>query len=65
MYVLGISGYSHDSSCALLSEGKIVAIPLRAPSIARTIGIVTRRGHSLSPVAESLARMIRTYFDAL
>ncbi|WP_267359177.1 MULTISPECIES: LysR family transcriptional regulator [unclassified Methylobacterium] len=46
-------------------EGKIVAVPLRAPSIARTIGIVTRRNHTLSPVAESLARMIQAYFNAL
>lgn len=26
MYILGISGYSHDSSCALLHDGQIIAL---------------------------------------
>ena len=46
-------------------EAKIVAVPLRAPSIARTIGIVARRNDTLSPVAESLSQMIQAYFNAL
>ena len=46
-------------------EGGIVAVPVRGPSISRTIGIVTRRGHTLSPLAESLSRAIRDYFASL
>ena len=43
----------------------LVAVPLRAPSIARTIGIVTRRGHTLSPPAERLARLFRDHFQSV
>lgn len=46
-------------------EGGIVAVPVRGPSISRSIGIVTRRGHTLSPLAESLSRAIRDYFGTL
>lgn len=43
----------------------LVAVPLRGPSISRTIGIVTRRGHTLTPQGESLSRAIRGYFATL
>jgi DNA-binding transcriptional LysR family regulator len=43
----------------------LVAVPLRAPSIARTIGIVTRRGHILSPPADRLTRIFRQYFHTV
>lgn len=43
----------------------LVAVPLRGPSISRTIGIVTRRGHTLSSPAERLARIFREYFQTV
>ncbi|CAA2137731.1 LysR family transcriptional regulator [Methylobacterium bullatum] len=46
-------------------QSGLVAVPVRAPSLSRTIGVVTRRGVSLSPVADSLSRAIRDYFAAI
>jgi DNA-binding transcriptional LysR family regulator len=43
----------------------IVAMPLRNPGIVRTIGIIARRGHPMSPAAETLARLVQTHFRKL
>ncbi len=42
----------------------IAALPLRNPGIVRTLGILTRRGASLSPAAETLAALIGTHLKA-
>lgn len=39
----------------------IAAVPLQRPSVARTIGILSRRGVPLSPAAETLAELIRRH----
>ena len=43
----------------------IVAVPLRSPGIVRTIGMVSRRGHPLSPAAETLSKLIQDHFRKL
>ena len=41
----------------LADEPGLAAVTLRNPGIARTIGIISRRGHPLSPAATTLARL--------
>lgn len=40
----------------------IVGVPIRNPSVSRTIGILTRRGVSLSPPAEKLRDLVQREF---
>ena len=42
----------------------IVAIPLRAPSVTRTLGIVTRKGVPLKPPARQLLKLIAAALKA-
>ena len=43
----------------------LVAIPLRNPSVSRTLGIVVKRGLPVSKPAQVLIDLIQTYFRAL
>jgi len=40
----------------------VVAIPIRNPSVVRTIGIITRKGIPLSPPAEALCALVQREF---
>jgi DNA-binding transcriptional LysR family regulator len=40
----------------------LVAIPLRNPSVSRTVGIVLRRGQPITPPAQALVDLTRAYF---
>lgn len=42
----------------------LVAVPLRGPSISRTLGVVSRKGVPLSPAAEALVGIFRAHLDA-
>lgn len=44
-------------------ESELVFIELREPRVERVLGLVSRRGQSLSPVAQSLRRRIREQLD--
>lgn len=43
----------------------VAVVALRNPSVTRTLGIITRRDHPLSPAAETLARLVQTHFRQL
>lgn len=42
----------------------VVAVPLRNPGVARTLGVLSRRGAALSPPAEALADLLRRHLKA-
>ena len=46
-------------------RGRIVILPVRLPTTAGTIGIITRSGAELSPSAEALIQTIRNVASAL
>ena len=37
----------------------LAAVPLRNPSVTRNLGVITRRGHSLSDPAKHLLKLMR------
>jgi DNA-binding transcriptional LysR family regulator len=45
------------------STDGLVAIPLKDPAIARTLGVVTRKGVALSPAAATLLELVRKHFS--
>jgi DNA-binding transcriptional LysR family regulator len=45
----------------LADEPGLAAVPLRNPGIVRTLGIIARRGHPLSPAADALAGLIQAH----
>lgn len=47
-----------------VSHRHLVAVPLQSPSVARTIGIISRRDRPLSPAGETLASMVRQRLTA-
>lgn len=53
-------GYAIVPQSALESvdAGELIAIPLRSPSISRTLGIVTRRAEPLAPAAQELLGLV-------
>ncbi|MBS7543450.1 LysR family transcriptional regulator [Ancylobacter oerskovii] len=53
-------GYAVVPKLALdvVSRDDIVAIPLRAPTVTRTLGIITRKGLPLSPAAQDLLDLV-------
>lgn len=44
--------------------GEVVALPIRGPSVSRTIGIVTKRGVPPSPAGKVLADLVVAHFRA-
>jgi len=45
-------------------QGNLVTVPLRNPSIVRTLGVVTRHGIPLSPLASALLKLIEAHLPA-
>jgi DNA-binding transcriptional LysR family regulator len=43
----------------------LVALPLRNPSVSRTVGIVVKRGLPVSKPAQALIDLIRSYFQSM
>jgi DNA-binding transcriptional LysR family regulator len=43
----------------------LVAVPLRHPSVSRTVGIVLRRGQPVTPPAQALIDLLREYFQTI
>lgn len=43
----------------------LVALPLRNPSVSRTVGIVSRRSQPVSPPAQALIDLVRAYFQKI
>ena len=48
----------------LIASDQLAAVPLQRPSLRRRIGIVTRIGRSLSPVAEAMVRQLQSEASA-
>jgi DNA-binding transcriptional LysR family regulator len=48
----------------LVSTPGIVALPLRNPRISRTLGILSKRGHPLSPPAEALMDLVQKHMKS-
>jgi DNA-binding transcriptional LysR family regulator len=43
----------------------LVAVPLRNPSVSRTVGIVTRRDQPIAPPVQALIDLLRHYFQKI
>jgi len=39
----------------------LVSIPITDPEVTRTVGLIRRRGRSLSPAAEHMYELLRTH----
>jgi DNA-binding transcriptional LysR family regulator len=61
---VGLAVVPHIAATSPRMAG-LVAVPLRNPSIHRTIGILTRRDRPLSLATEALLRLIRRHFESL
>ena len=53
-------------SIAVATQGTagLVAVPLRNPSVSRTVGIIVKRGQPVSKPAQALIDLTRKYFQA-
>ncbi len=49
----------------LADEPGLAAVTLRNPGIVRTLGVIARRGHPLSPAAEALAGIVHVHLRRL